>query len=363
VKQLNTRPVLLIYTCKKRLGRPWVTEITAALVHAATSIADKDLFLPQIPDAMTALENAAKIIKEGGVVAFPTETVYGLGANALNPMAVARIFEVKQRPSFDPLIVHIADLPQLEELSTSRDPRIGKLAEAFWPGPLTLILPKTDLVPDIVTSGLPTVGIRMPDHPLALGLIRASGCPIAAPSANKFGRLSPTRAAHVERHLPEVDFVLDGGTTRVGLESTIVRLEPDGFVVLRPGGITREDLSAVLPESAITVEAGGPEAPGMLDSHYSPSKPFYLYRPEILRRIDPLKAGFISFKGEMPASFLQTRTLSPKGDLKEYATKIFSALHELQESNVEVILAEPLPETGIGIAIMDRLRKAAHPWL
>ena len=202
----------------------------------------------------------------------------------------------------------------------------------------------------------------MPDHPLALGLIRESGCPLAAPSANKFGRLSPTRAEHVARHLPEVDFVLDGGGTRVGLESTIVRLESDGFVILRHGGITREDLAAVLPESAKTVEAGSPEAPGMLDSHYSPSKPFYLYRPEILSQIDPSKAGFISFQGEMPASFLRTRTLSPEGDLKEYATKIFSALHELQESDVEIILAEPLPETGIGIAIMDRLRKAAHPW-
>ncbi|WP_424501242.1 L-threonylcarbamoyladenylate synthase [Robiginitalea sp.] len=318
--------------------------------------------MPKIPDSMTALETAAKIIIEGGVVAFPTETVYGLGANALDPMAVARIFEVKERPSFDPLIVHIADLEQLQVLSTSEDPRIGKLAEAFWPGPLTLILPKTDRVPDIVTSGLPTVGIRMPDHPMALELIRESGCPLAAPSANKFGRLSPTRAAHVERHLPEVDYILDGGTTRVGLESTIVRLESDGFLILRPGGITREDLVAVLPESAKTVEAGSPEAPGMLDSHYSPSKPFYLYRPEILGRIEPSKAGFISFQGEKPATFLQMRILSPKGDLKEYATKIFSALHELQESEVDVILAEPIPETGIGIAIMDRLRKAAHPW-
>ena len=311
---------------------------------------------------MTALETAAKIITQGGVVAFPTETVYGLGANALDPMAVARIFELKERPSFDPLIVHIADLDQLQVLTTSEDPRIGKLAEAFWPGPLTLVLPKTAQVPDIVTSGLPTVGIRMPDHPMALGLIRTSGCPLAAPSANKFGRLSPTRAAHVIRHLPEADYILDGGTTRVGLESTIVRLESDGFLILRPGGITREDLAAVLPESAKTFKAGNPEAPGMLDSHYSPSKPFYLYQPEVLSRIEPSRAGFISFRGEIPATFLQTRTLSPKGDLREYATKIFSALHELQESDVEVILAEPLPETGIGIAIMDRLRKAAHPW-
>ena len=311
---------------------------------------------------MTALETAAGIIRDGGIVAFPTETVYGLGANALNPLAVARIFEVKERPSFDPLIVHIADLDQLKLLTTSEDPRIWKLAEAFWPGPLTLVLTKTDLVPQIVTSGLPTVGIRMPDHPVALALIRESGFPIAAPSANKFGRLSPTEATHVQRHLPGADFVLDGGTTRVGLESTIIRLESDGFQVLRPGGITREDLKAVLPESTKSIEAGSPEAPGMLASHYSPSKPFYLYRPEVLNKIEASRAGFISFRGEIPANFMETRILSSKGDLKEYASKIFSALHELQESDAEVILAEAVPEEGIGIAIMDRLRKAAHPW-
>lgn len=295
-------------------------------------------------------------------MAFPTETVYGLGANAMDPLAVARIFELKERPSFDPLIVHIADMEQLNVLSSSEDPRVGALAKAFWPGPLTLVLPKTERVPDIVTSGLSTVGVRMPDHPMALALIREAGCPIAAPSANKFGRLSPTQAAHVQRHLPGADFVLEGGTTRVGLESTIIRLEADGFQVLRPGGITREDLKAVLPESEKSIVAGSPEAPGMLPSHYSPSKPFYLYSPEILKNIEVSRAGFISFRGDIPADFKETCTLSPKGDLKEYATKIFSAMHELQESDVAVILAEPVPEEGIGIAIMDRLRKAAHPW-
>jgi L-threonylcarbamoyladenylate synthase len=225
-----------------------------------------------------------------------------------------------------------------------------------------LVLPKTERVPDIVTSGLSTVGIRMPDHPMALALIREAGCPIAAPSANKFGRLSPTKATHVQRHLPEADFVLEGGTTKVGLESTIIRLESDGFQVLRPGGITREDLRAVLPESAKSIEAGSPEAPGMLPSHYSPSKPFYLYRPEILKSIEVSRAGFISFRGDIPAAFFKTRTLSPKGDLKVYASKIFSVLHEFQDSDVDIILAEPVPEEGIGIAIMDRLKKAAHPW-
>lgn len=312
--------------------------------------------------AMTPLETAAKIIRDGGLVALPTETVYGLGADALNPLAVARIFEVKERPSFDPLIVHIADLGQIKTLSSTEDPRVGALASAFWPGPLTLVLPKTERVPDIVTSGLPTVGIRMPDHPMALALIRESGCPIAAPSANKFGRLSPTEAAHVQRNLPGTAYILDGGRTRVGLESTIIRLESDGFQILRPGAITREDLMAVLPESGNNIGTAGPDAPGMLASHYSPSKPFHIFHPELLTKIEPSQAGYISFRGEIPADFKETRTLSLRGDLKEYATRIFSAMHELQESDVAAILAEPVPEEGIGIAIMDRLRKAAYPW-
>jgi L-threonylcarbamoyladenylate synthase len=311
---------------------------------------------------MTALETAAEIIRKGGVVAFPTETVYGLGANALDPMAVARIFEIKERPAFDPLIVHIADIGQLKLLSTSEDPRIGALANAFWPGPLTLVLPKTDIVPDIVTSGLPTVGIRMPDHPVARALILESGCPLAAPSANKFGRLSPTEAKHVERNLPGVDYILEGGMARVGLESTIIRLEADGFQILRPGGITREQLLEVLPESGRALREGSPEAPGMLPAHYSPSKPFYLYGPGILERIPAARTGFIGFRGAHPAAFRESRTLSPTGDLREYATRIFAAMHELEASGVDYIIAEPVPEEGIGIAIMDRLRKAAHPW-
>lgn len=311
---------------------------------------------------MSELAHAAEIIRKGGVVAFPTETVYGLGANALDSMAVARIFELKERPSFDPLIVHIADLDQLNSLSPSEDPRIPELARVFWPGPLTLILPKTDAVPDIVTSGLPTVGIRMPGHPLALDLIRASGCPIAAPSANKFGRVSPTEAWHVKKHLPEVDYILDGGKTSVGIESTIIRLQPDGFEILRPGVITREDLLKVLPESRHAQRTSTPDAPGMLESHYSPSKPFHIFTPELLSRIDPSKAGFIRFAKEAPEGFKKVLSLSETGDLREYATRIFAAMHELEAADVEVIVAESVPEEGIGIAVMDRLRKAAHDY-
>lgn len=311
---------------------------------------------------MEPMDIAAGLIRAGKVVAFPTETVYGLGANALDPMAAARIFELKERPAFDPLIVHIADLEQLPLLTPTKDPRLFALAEAFWPGPLTLVVPKAEGVPDIVTSGLPTVGIRMPDHPMALELIRQSGCPIAAPSANKFGRVSPTAAEHVRRHLPEVDLVLDGGSTRVGIESTIVALRPDGYVLLRPGAITREDLNRILPESAEVPVAGGTEAPGMLASHYSPAKPFLINAPGLLAKINPETCGYIGFSTGPAVAFGKELILSPGGDLREYATRIFGAMHQMEASDVQCIVAEPVPQKGIGIAIMDRLLKAAHEW-
>lgn len=311
---------------------------------------------------MSELEKAAEIIRGGGVVAFPTETVYGLGADVRNPMAVARIFELKERPHFDPLIVHIADMDQLKELTSLRDPRIYELAHAFWPGPLTMVLPKSDLVPDIVTSGLPTVGVRMPDHPMAQELIRKAGCPLAAPSANKFGKISPTEPWHVRKHLPDVDMILEGGKTRVGIESTVIALRPDGFQLLRPGAVTRDDLDKILPESFDIPMMADPEAPGMLASHYSPSKPFFIFSPEMLSGVDPSESGFIGFQGEVPASFKEVLILSPGGDLKEYATRIFGAMHQMEASDINTIVVEPVPEKGIGVAIMDRLRKAAHDW-
>jgi L-threonylcarbamoyladenylate synthase len=308
------------------------------------------------------LEKGAEIIKKGGLVSFPTETVYGLGANALNPVAVARIFEAKERPAFDPLIVHIADKEQLKEIAEWDDPRLDALADRFWPGPLTLVLPKSDNVPDLVTSGLPTVGVRMPNHPVALELIRKSGCPIAAPSANKFGHLSPTLAAHVLRNLPEVDLVLDGGATQYGIESTIVRVEEDGFQILRPGGITREDLLMVLPESAIQPAIGSPQAPGMMHSHYSPRKPLYLLEPGYSSGSDISRMGYIGFQNPSGRQYLEELILAPSGDLKEYAAGLFKALHEMEASEVTAIEAECVPESGLGIAIMDRLRKAAYSY-
>lgn len=304
---------------------------------------------------------AAQHIREGRLVAFPTETVYGLGADALNPMAVARIFELKERPTFDPLIVHIADMKDIARLTTDNDPRVALLAERFWPGPLTIVLPKSDLVPDLVTSGLGTVGIRMPNHPIALELIRSSGCPLAAPSANKFGQLSPTRARHVEKQLPDVDFLLDGGNTTVGIESTIISLNADGFEILRHGVITREEIEALIPYHALPAsEKENIVSPGMLKSHYSPNKPLYILAEgeQPTHSID--RAGLLSYSGRNTEGYLKVEMLTENGDLKTCAVNLFAAIHRLEESNVELIYAETVPETGIGIAIMDKLRKAAY---
>ncbi len=305
---------------------------------------------------------AAKIIREGGLVAFPTETVYGLGGDALNPEAVAKIFEVKERPSFDPLIVHIATRDSIEKLASKPDERVYMLAEKFWPGPLTIVMPKSKIVPDIVTSGLDSVGIRMPDNPIALELIRASGCPIAAPSANKFGRISPTRAQHVKKQLYGVDYILDGGATSVGIESTVITLHDDGFVILRQGIITREDLEKVLPYSKkASTQKEKLSSPGVINSHYSPVKPLYILG-EYDKIPDTANAAFLSFGSKPTGNFERTEYLSETGNLKEAAVNLFEKLHSLEESNVDFIVAESVTEKGIGIAIMDRLRKAAFKY-
>ena len=307
------------------------------------------------------VEHAAHCIREGKLVAFPTETVYGLGADALNPQAVAHIFELKERPSFDPLIVHIAHLDQMSTLVAEADPRVFRITEKFWPGPLTIVMPKGPLVPDIVTAGLPTVGIRMPDNTLALELIQVSGRPIAAPSANKFGRISPTTAAHVKKQLPDVDYILDGGKTTIGIESTIIRLTPAGFQILRNGFITREDLETVLPFDDTPV-VSDIAAPGMLKSHYSPRKKL-LIADEATLATDRSRAGLISFTGEHDTGFAKVIRVSRTRDLKEYAVNVFEAMHTFEDDDtIEVIIAEPVPDSGIGKAIMDRLRKAEFSW-
>jgi L-threonylcarbamoyladenylate synthase len=308
---------------------------------------------------LAQIDSAAKVISNGGLVAFPTETVYGLGANALDPIAVSKIFELKGRPKFDPLIVHIADINDVKLLSSSNESRIYQLAKIFWPGPLTIVVPKSPVVPDIVTAGLQTVGIRMPNNSIALELIKKSRCPIAAPSANKFGKISPTTAEHVKKYFPKIDFILDGGKTEIGIESTVIKLNEKGFEILRHGVITREEIETIIPyhseENNSVISA-----PGMIKSHYSPNKPFYILNEKIKNKIDRSKAGLISFSGNDTEGFKRVVYLSKKKDLSEAAENLFGAMHQLEESDVEIIVAETVPEKGIGIAIMDRLKKAAY---
>jgi L-threonylcarbamoyladenylate synthase len=309
-----------------------------------------------------SISTAARYIREGKLVAFPTETVYGLGANALDPLAVARIFEAKERPSFDPLIIHIAHFEDLKRLTIGRDERVFRLAEKFWPGALTLVLPKSSLVPDIVTSGLPTVGIRMPANDIALNLIAESGCPIAAPSANKFGRISPTTAAHVKKQLPDIDYILDGGSTTVGIESTIIKLSEKGFQILRNGIITREEIETIIPFDE-TPATDAILAPGMVKSHYSPSKRMMVADEFYPLQFDKSKAGFISFSGRYEGGYAKVIRVSEKNDLKDYAVNMFSAMHAFEDDpEIDIIVAEPVPDVGIGKAIMDRLRKAEYNW-
>ncbi|MFA7418169.1 MAG: L-threonylcarbamoyladenylate synthase [Melioribacteraceae bacterium] len=303
--------------------------------------------------------SASEIIKSGGLVAFPTETVYGLGADGLNPIAVAKIFEAKKRPTFNPLILHIADRIWLKKLTSIENGRIEQLINRFWPGPLTLVLPKTELVPDIVTSGNPTVAVRMPNHPVALQLIEMSERPIAAPSANKFGHLSPTEAVHVAKYLGDkVDMILDGGKCSVGLESTIVQFYNDEFYLLRHGGLSKEDIEKEIGEIKIgIVDENKPNSPGQLPFHYSPNTPLKFFSEKLLDTNK--KIGVLFFKeNKYEFPFTDARVLSPNGNLREAAANLFSFLHDLEKENLDLILVEPIEERGLGRAIMDRLRKA-----
>lgn len=307
------------------------------------------------------IDRGAKLIAQGNLVSFPTETVYGLGANAFDPLAVAKIFETKERPTFDPLIVHICEISQLPDLYNGNDERVFRLAQRFWPGPLTLVLPKTEAVPDLVTSGLDTVAVRMPDNQIALELIRKSKTPIAAPSANKFGMISPTEAAHVRKQFPDI-FTIDGGTTHVGIESTVITLNEDGFEILRPGVITAEDLMEIVPQSIHKAIQTDLHAPGLLKSHYSPKKPMYIADDPCISSKEKARGGLISFGiPDKDCPFAKTEVLSESKDLREAAANLFRVMHRLDESDIDYIVAEPVPEEGIGIAIMNRLVKAAYP--
>ncbi|MBP1705407.1 MAG: hypothetical protein H6Q36_1146 [Chloroflexi bacterium] len=330
-------------------------------------------------DDPAAVAAAAAIIRGGGLVAFPTETVYGLGANALDPVAVAGIFEAKGRPRFDPLIVHLADpgeLARWADPDDAVDPRVVRLVAALWPGPLTLVLRKRPLIPGIVTAGLPTVGLRTPDHPVARALIAAAGVPIAAPSANRFGRLSPTRAAHVVRQLGgRVGLVLDGGPSRVGVESTVVLLAAGRAALLRPGGVPAEAIEALVGPLEL-ISDGQAEAaalaPGRSGAHYAPGPPLEVvpagrrivpaHRGERIGLLAASDAGLeraARIAGRAGMSFAAVEVLAPGGDPVRSAARLFDALHALDEAGVDRIVAQPVPEHGLGRAVMDRLRRAA----
>jgi len=316
-------------------------------------------------DDPASIDEGARLLREGGVVAFPTETVYGLGANAFDATAVARVFEVKARPSFDPLIVHLAAAADLDRVSTSDDPRAQRLAARFWPGPLTLVLPRRPELPEIVTAGLDTVGVRVPGHAAARELIRRAGTPVAAPSANPFGYVSPTTAVHVAELLGDgVDLILDGGPCRVGLESSIVALVSGTPTLLRPGGVAREEIEEALgaPLAEASAPAERPLAPGQLARHYSTRTPVRILSGEA-GPCPPdagARVGLLAW-GDAPGreGYAAVEILAPDGQAGTAAAGLFAALRRLDALGLDTILAEPCDEGGLGLAIMDRLRRCA----
>lgn len=320
------------------------------------------------------IEEIVDALRAGNLVALPTETVYGLAANALDPLAVKKIFEVKGRPYIDPLIVHAYDLAQVEELAFLPDIAY-KLAGKFWPGPLTLVLPKKSIVPDIVTAGLPSVGIRIPKHPIFREFLAASKLPLAAPSANPFGYLSPTEAKHVQKTLGnKVQYIIDGGPCPIGFESTILNLiDPDKPEILRPGPISAEDLEYVFgfkPNySSTSAHEGAQVSPGLLKSHYSPRTPLKLFDPgDFPCHLDDSQAKHAIIFVKRPqmsqesheTEYLKIFWLSENGDLNEVGKNLFSLLERLDDQGFKCVYVERPENKGIGIAINDRLKRAAH---
>jgi L-threonylcarbamoyladenylate synthase len=307
----------------------------------------------------TDISFARDLLKNGDLVAVPTETVYGLAGNALEPKSVARIFEVKNRPSFDPLIVHISDFQHLSKYVMHVPIQAERLAKEFWPGPLTLLLKKRTIIPDLVTSGLDTVGIRCPDHPLTQNLLRTIDFPLAAPSANPFGFVSPTTANHVTEQLgSKIKYILDGGPCTIGIESTIVGFENNKTVVHRLGGVSVEKLETIVGDVEMASASPSPRAPGQLKSHYAPArKMFTADLDRAIGMIDLDRVALLSFQKDYNAT--HQVILSPTGSLTEAAKNLFGALRELDKMPVELILAEFVPDEGIGRAINDRLRRAS----
>ncbi|SFH56649.1 L-threonylcarbamoyladenylate synthase [Planctomicrobium piriforme] len=317
----------------------------------------------------TDVAQAAAILRSGGLVAFATETVYGLGANALVELAVARVFAAKQRPTFDPLIVHLADANDLATVACDVPEPAQRLIEAFWPGPLTLVLPKQPVVPDLVTAGLGTVAVRVPAHPMARELIRLSGVPIAAPSANPFGRISPTTAQHVLDFLSEeIDMVLDGGACVVGVESTVLECSADGSVrLLRPGGLTIEEIEACIGPLAARgptiLDQHSPQvSPGLLAQHYAPRTRLLIVEDWAAAPYGE-NTGVLAFTAiASPENYGAVEILAPDGSLETATARFFAALRRLDEADVELIIAQRFPDHGLGRALNDRLIRAAGKW-
>jgi L-threonylcarbamoyladenylate synthase len=303
---------------------------------------------------------AAVALRAGKVVALPTETVYGLAGNAFDPKAVAKIFAAKDRPEFDPLIVHVSSRDMLRTVVTEFPQPAQLLADRFWPGPLTMVLPKSVRVPELVTSGLPTVGVRWPAHPLMQQVLQLTGFPLAAPSANLFGRLSPTTVGHVLEQLGDrIELALDGGPCAVGVESTIVHLGVRQGTLLRPGGVPVEAIEAVIGPMQVETESSAVMAPGQLPSHYAPRVPLELVDAIPAEAARPGIGVLLSMPRPI-RDYHYVEILSVTGDLVESAANFFPALHRLEQSGSQVIMAERLEEKGLGRALNDRLQRASH---
>ena len=310
------------------------------------------------------IETAAAMLANDQVIAIPTETVYGLAGNALSISAVTKIYEIKKRPFTNPLIIHLADTIQLTKYVKNIPAMAEKLAKHFWPGPLTLLLPKNSSIPDIVTAGLPNVAVRIPSHPMALELLRKLPFPLAAPSANPFGYISPTSANDVKRILDEkIDYILDGGECEKGIESTIVGFDGDMPIIYRVGAISPEAIKKIAGKVEInTKHIVKPISPGMLPSHYAPNTSLYLTNnvEELLKLFPQTGTGILAFKNTYRTiAEDKQEVLSASGNLDEAAHHLYKALHRLDGLKLERIIAERVPNFGIGIAINDRLEKAA----
>lgn len=310
------------------------------------------------------INKAAELLNNGNVVAIPTETVYGLAGNIYNDKAIREIFSVKQRPLYNPLIAHVDTIEKVDEIVREFPNMARRLAEAFWPGPLTLVLRKNKIVPDLVSAGKDTVAVRIPNHPVTLALLKLLDFPLAAPSANPFSHISPTRSAHVQEYFgSKIPMVLEGGECTNGIESTIIGFENDEAVIYRLGSISVEDIKAVIGEVKVSnKEEKAPTAPGMLGKHYAPrTKTYHVSNiTEFLERFPNQRIGVLRFRDDMDLSHIShLEVLSKSGNLKEAASKLYSTLHRLDRMDLDIIIAEVFPDSGLGKSINDRLERAA----